>query len=69
MIFQISHHLSVDRTELDVLLRHFQSMEPVAHSTSGIERVDRQHFRDLLVSQFGITESLLMDRGEAIFQF
>ena len=48
-----------------MLQRQFFAMQPTL-SPAGVERVDRQKFRDLLSTQFGMTESLLMDRGRFI---
>ena len=49
-----------------MLCKRFQSLKPQV-TPAGLERVDKQHFRDLLGKRFGITESLLMERVFRVF--
>lgn len=50
-----------------MLHRQFFALQPVP-SQNGVDRIDRQKFRDLLSTRFGMTESLLMDRGNLDFR-
>jgi Ca2+-binding EF-hand superfamily protein len=56
--------MAVDEAELEVLTKNFHALHPVLINTT--EKIDRPHFRDLLSERFGMTESLLMDRGASI---
>lgn len=51
----------VGKEELESLTTRFHELDPV--STQNVPKIDRQHFRDLLNEKFGLTESLIMDRG------
>ena len=56
----------VSRGEFEVLTHNFRALNPMETGAGGVEKVDRQHFRDLLSEKFGMTESLLMDRGASL---
>eukprot|EP00158_Paraphelidium_tribonemae_P001441 Partr_v1_DN24403_c0_g1_i5_m66638 putative EF-hand calcium binding domain 1 len=66
LVEDIPASTSFDRRELEVLQRRFRSMSS-NKSASGVPRIDRQSFRDMLSKKFGVTESLIMDRIFKVF--
>ncbi len=57
------HYHLVSRQDLEIMTLNFSLLSPVN------DKIDRSHFRDLLTDQFGMDDSLLMDRGRLVLFF
>ena len=56
--------LPVNRGEVECLIRLFDSLVSASHSRFAVAGFDRNVFRDTLHRAFGMTDDVVMDRGE-----
>lgn len=64
LLVMLVFRLPVNRGEVECLIRLFDTLVSASHSRFAVAGFDRNVFRDTLHRAFGMTDDVVMDRGE-----